>query len=178
MELRELDMMRLPSGVMALTVSEMRSSRQTLRNLCLPSDHFFCAVQILQPLGFGQGAQEVRKQVVARLSAACVSVKLSNCVTRERFAGGPGRLRPARISSQRHRFRRAAQASTTAAVPRRTKGGCTGSAADSWPHRHQHRAVQRARGFAFAAPQRSLAVALLRHERLTLRGPIAGQRWS
>ena len=60
MELRELNMMRLPSCVVAQTVFETGSretmlviARQTNRNPCLPSEHVFFPVQIRVPLGFG-----------------------------------------------------------------------------------------------------------------------------
>ena len=51
-ELKELNIMRLPSCVMALAVFETHETvlvfvRQTARNLHATSDHFFCAVQIL-----------------------------------------------------------------------------------------------------------------------------------
>ena len=58
MELRELNMMRLPCCVMALTVCARVTREtvlvfvcQTIRNLFLPSDHILCAFQILKALG-------------------------------------------------------------------------------------------------------------------------------
>ena len=60
-ELRDLNLMRLPSCVMALTVPkiEYRETvlvfvRQTTRNLLLPSDHFFVPSRFWMLLGLGQ----------------------------------------------------------------------------------------------------------------------------
>ena len=90
MELMELNMMRLPSCVITLTVSDVESretvlvlERQTSRNQLLPSDHFFFAVQILDAVGIGTEAPEVRKQVVVGIAAVWVRVDLSHSVTRE-----------------------------------------------------------------------------------------------
>ena len=89
MELRELNMMRLPSCVMTLTVSEMKSrvtvlvsARNNIRDQLLPADRFFHAVQILDAVGIWTKVKEVRKQVVPGI-AAVFSVKLSDSVTRE-----------------------------------------------------------------------------------------------
>ena len=83
MELRELNMMRLPSCVMGVTVPGMEcretvlvSAHHKMGKQLPSSDHFFHAVQILDAAGVWTEAQGVRKQVVEAMSAVWLSVKI------------------------------------------------------------------------------------------------------
>ena len=93
MELRELNMMKLSSCVMALKVPEtvyretvLVFVRQTVRNQLLPFEHFFHAVQILDAAGIWTRIQTVQKQIVTRMAAVLVSVKLSDSMTRKHLS--------------------------------------------------------------------------------------------
>ena len=77
-------MMRLPNCLDTLTVSQWESRRevlqfvlQTVQQLPVPGDHYFCVVQLLDAAGVWGNLVGLWRQTVASMAALFMSLKLS-----------------------------------------------------------------------------------------------------
>ena len=80
----ELEMMRSPKCLDTLTVSQWDSRRevlqfvlQTVQQLQIPGDHYFCVVQLLDAAGVWGNLVGLWRQTVASMAALFMSLKLS-----------------------------------------------------------------------------------------------------
>ena len=94
---RELNMMKLPSCVMALTVPEVTAVlvfvRQTMREQFLPSDDFCCAVQILDAVGIWTKTQDPKASCGQNRRGLC-ECEVEELCDAQAFEGGLGHPPP------------------------------------------------------------------------------------